>query len=106
MCCYRAKGREGIGRIGRRVATKTHRRQNAKCTGIVSCAALQDVKRVLATARADLNITTASGKGRVAGCLQLLQPKAGHWLDCSGSVFAVPGDVHDIQCATSYNERI
>ena len=61
-------------------------------------AALQDIKRVLSAPRSELNVTTASGKGRVAGPLQLLQPQVGRWTDCRSSTFSVPGDVNDIWC--------
>lgn len=66
-----------------------------------SAAALQDVKRIVGAHRSDLNVTTASGKGRVAGSVQLLQPQAARWLDCTTGTFAVPGDVNDIRCANA-----
>ena len=66
--------------------------------GVGVVAALQDVKRIVGAPRSDLNVTTASGKGRVAGSIQLLQPQAARWVDCTNSTFSVPGDINDIRC--------
>jgi DNA topoisomerase VI subunit A len=62
-------------------------------------AALNDLKQTLGTTRASMKITTASGKGRVAGCLQIYVPSTGCWVDCESSTFSVPGDVNEIRFA-------
>lgn len=58
---------------------------------------VKDVSGILGAPREDLNITTFSGKGKVAGSLKIYHPKTGQWQDCRQSVFSIPGDLNEIR---------
>ena len=61
-------------------------------------AAIQDVCKLLAAPRSAVNITTASGKGKVVGALQIHVPEVGKWTECASSPFCIPGDINTIKC--------
>lgn len=67
-------------------------------TPLVVSNTLKDVSGILGAPREDLNITTFSGKGKVAGSLRIYHPRSGQWQDCRKSVFSVPGDLNEIRC--------
>lgn len=65
---------------------------------LLGSAAVEDLTNILGVPREDLNITTMSGKGRVAGHLSIYNPKHGRWLDCTKEVYSVSGDLHELRC--------
>ena len=67
---------------------------------VVVTAAVEDLTHVLGVPREDLNITTMSGKGRVAGNVSIYNPKHGRWLDCTKEVYSVAGDLHELRCGS------
>lgn len=59
--------------------------------------AVKDVSGVLGAPREDLNVTTFSGKGKVAGSLRFYHPRTGQWQDCRKAVYSIPGDLFEIR---------
>lgn len=71
------------------------------CQAVIATAAVEDLTHVLDVPREDFNITTMSGKGRVAGTVSIYNPKHGRWLDCSKEVYSVSGDLHELRCSSN-----
>jgi hypothetical protein len=46
-----------------------------------------------------MNITTMSGKGRIAGSCSIYHPQQARWVNCARATFSIPGDIHEIRCS-------